>query len=88
MTDWRDISTAPKGVYAESVDDPNWVEPPTIILRFGDEAISVAQWDWYYAEGGHGCTDGFAWIEPCSSHPLNLYYSTPPTHWMLPEPPQ
>jgi hypothetical protein len=79
---WRPIETAPKGGGAELVTDPKWVEPPRILLRFGDEAVSVAYWDWYYAEGGAGYRDGFAWIEPCSSEPLNLHYSTPPTHWM------
>ena len=78
---WQPIETAPKGGGAETVTDPKWVEPPKILLRFGDEAVSVAYWDWYYVEGARGYTDGFAWIEPCSGEPLNLHYSTPPTHW-------
>lgn len=85
-TEWQPIEAAPKGGGAELVTDPNWVQPPKILLRFGDEAISVAYWDWYYAEGGYGHTNGFAWIEPCSGEPLDLHYNTPPTHWMpLPE---
>lgn len=88
MTDWQRIDTAPKGGFPEGfsgdrlVTDPAWVRPPRILLRFGDEAVSVAYWDWYYAEGGNGCTNGFAWIEPCSGEKLDLHYSTPPTHWM------
>ena len=85
---WQPIETAPKGGGAKYVTDPKWVEPPKILLRFGNEAVSVAYWDWYYAEGGHGYRDGFAWIEPCSSEPLNLHYSTPPDGWMpIPSPP-
>ena len=85
---WLPIETAPKGGGAELVTDPKWVAPPKILLRFGDEAISVAYWDWYYAEGGSGHTNGFAWVEPCSGDPLNLHYSTPPDGWMpLPSPP-
>ena len=85
---WKPIETAPKGVCAQTITDPEYVEPPTLLLRFGDEAVSVAYWDWYYADGGAGCTDGLAWVEPCSGDQLNLHYSTAPTHWMpLPKPP-
>lgn len=86
---WQSMDTAPNGGGAELVTDPKWVEPPRILIQFGDEAISVAYWDWYYAEGGNGCTDGFAWVEPCSAEQLNLHYTTPPTGWMpLPAAPQ
>lgn len=81
MIEWQPIKTAPKGGGADRVDDPKWVKPPRILLRFGDEAVSVAYWDWSYAEGGDGYRDGFAWIEPCSAEPLNLHYSTPPDAW-------
>ena len=74
---WRPIEEAPKGGGADRITDPAWVKPPRILLRFGDEAVSVAYWDWYYAAGGNG----FAWIEPCSGELLNLHYSSPPTHW-------
>ena len=76
------MDSAPKGGGAELVTDPNFVEPPRILLRFGSEAVSVAYWDWYYAEGGSGYRDGFAWIEPCTGAPLNLHYTTQPTGWM------
>lgn len=88
MAEWQPIESAPKGGGADDIRDPAWVNPPRILLRFGGEAVSVAYWDWYYAEGGAGFRDGFAWIEPCSGEPLNLHYSTPPTHWTeLPAPP-
>jgi len=83
------METAPKGSGPDSDRrSPEHVDPPRILLCFGNEAQSVAYWDWYYAEGGSGCTDGFAWIEPCSGDPLNLHYGTVPTGWMpLPAPP-
>ena len=88
MMEWQPIETAPKGGGAELVTDPQWVEPPRILLRFGDEAISVAYWDWYYAEGGRGFNGKSAWIEPCSGDQLSLHYTNPPTHWMpIPPPP-
>ena len=70
-----------------SVDDRWPSHDGKILLRFGNEAISVAYWDAYYADGGRGCTDGFPWIEPCSGEALNMHYGEL-THWMpLPEPP-
>ena len=80
--EWLPMDTAPKGGGAEMVTDPKWVQPPKILLRFGHEAISVAYWDWYYADEGRGCVDGFAWLEPCSGEQLNRYYATPPDGWM------
>lgn len=68
--EWQSIETAPKG------------DADRVLLRFGDEAVSVAYWDLYYAEGGNGCTNGFAWVEPCSGDPLDLHYSTAPDGWM------
>lgn len=82
MTDWLPMDSAPKGSGMGLVTTPDYIEPPRILLRFGAEAVSVAYWDWYFAEGGDGCTDGFAWIEPCSGDPLNLSYTTPPDAWM------
>lgn len=80
---WRDIASAPKG--SEDIDgtrDPAYVKPPRILLRFGNEAVAIAYWDWYYAEGGHGYRDGFAWIGPECGEPLNLHYSAAPDGWM------
>jgi hypothetical protein len=77
------METAPKGGGADLVTDPKWVEPPKILLLF-DGDISVGYWEPYYAEGGSGRTDGFAWIEPCSGEPLNLHYDNPEAWMPLP----
>lgn len=85
---WQPMETAPRGNGEGNADttDPDYIAPPRILLRFGEEGIAIAYWDWYYAEGGWGFTDGFAWIEPFSGEPLNLHYSTEPDGWMeLPE---
>lgn len=84
---WMPIESAPKGGGADDVRDPKYVTPPRILMRFGGEAVSVAYWDAYYATGGGGCTDGFAWCEPCSGDPLNMHYSTPPDGWQPLRPP-
>ena len=87
---WRPINTAPKGNGDAIRDrhDLDYVEAPKILLRFGDEAVAIGYWDWYYAEGGRGFRDGFAWVCQEFGEPLNLKYSTAPTHWAsLPEPP-
>lgn len=81
--EWRPMKTAPRG--SEDIDDtshPDYIKPPKILLRFGDEDISVAYWDWYYAEGGYGCTDGFAWISSPGGEPLNLIFSAEPDGWL------
>ncbi len=82
MTEWQPMETAPKPSPEPITDIASAQPPPRILLRFADEAVSVAYWDWYYAEGGRGYSDGFAWIEPCSGEPLNLHYSAPPDGWM------
>ena len=89
MTDWRLIETAPKGGGAELVTNPDYVDPPEILLFFWGGERRIGKWDWYYAEGGGGFHEskGHAWVEPTSGELLVLYYG-PPTHWMpLPEPP-
>ena len=74
---WLPIETAPKGGGAPLRTDPAWVEPPKILLLFAGGAQAVCYWDWYYAEGGAGCTDGVAWIEPVSGERINLHYDNP-----------
>lgn len=87
MSEWQPMDTAPKGGGAEYVTDPNYVEPPKILLKFENGEVSVGYWDWYYAEGGRGYEGGEAWIEPLSGERLDMYYDAP-TGWMpLPEPP-
>lgn len=77
--EWQPMETAPKGGGAELCSDPNYVEPPIILLCF-EGGFSVAYWDWAYAEGGYYCEDGVAWIEPCSAEQLNHHYGNP-TGW-------
>lgn len=79
---WQPMSTAPKGGGAERTDDPNWVDPPMILLKFGSLGVSVASWCHSHAEGGYYCTDGFAWIEPCSGDPLNQHFDAEPDGWL------
>lgn len=87
--EWRDIESAPKGGGAEYVTDPNWVEPPRILMRFGDEGTAIVYWDWSYSEGGYnnrGQRD--AWIIDYTIETSDLHFSNKPTHWMpLPKPP-
>lgn len=67
------------------VTDPNWVAPPQLLLYCANGEQVVARWDWYYADGGRGCTDGVAWI--AFGEQVNIAIATP-THWMpLPHPP-
>jgi len=90
MSEWYAIETAPKGGGAEYVTDPNWVEPPRILMAFGDEGIAIVYWDWAYAEGGYysrGQRD--AWILDRTGETSDLHFETAPTHWMpLPSPPK
>ena len=71
------IDTAPKGGGADLVTDPNYVNPPKILLFFDDGNISVGYWDAYYAEGGRGYEGGLAWIEPISGERLDMHYDSP-----------
>ncbi len=65
MDNWKTMETAPKGGGAESVTSINWIQPPKILLLFGEyhnSVVSVGYWDAYYAEGGRGYEGGLAWI--------------------------
>ena len=81
LIQWHPIETAPKGGGAERTDDPLWDEPPKILLCFGCDGMCVAYWDWYYAEGGAGCTTGYAWIDAISGESLDNHFCVEPTHW-------
>lgn len=82
---WQPIETAPKGGGAEMVTDPKWVEPPDVLLFCSDGTQCVAYWDWYYAEGGRGYTDGNAWIIRGGERVYDVAGEA--THWMLLPPP-
>jgi hypothetical protein len=84
---WRPIETAPKGGGAAMMTDPSWVDPPRVILLFAGGEVAIGRWDYYYDEGGCGCTDGIAWVDPVSDELLALHYDAP-IRWMpLPVPP-
>lgn len=84
---WRSMDSAPKGGGAKYRTDPAWVEPPLILLSFPGGEQSVAYWDWYYAEGGCGFTDGHGWCERISGELVHNHYGLP-TGWQpLPPPP-
>lgn len=86
---WQPIESAPKGGGADRVDDPAWVEPPNILLRFENEEQSVCYWEWSCAEGGRDYRVGVeAWVEPVSGEIVSPHYGDA-THWMpLPDPPE
>jgi hypothetical protein len=82
---WQPMDAAPKGGGAELVTDPNWVEPPLILLKFAGNVKRVGKWDWYYAEGGNGHRGCSAWVEPTSGELLAMYYDEPVGWIHLPE---
>ena len=87
MSEWSEMACAPKGGGADMVTDPEWIEPPLILLLFDCGSMSVCRWDYYYAIGGSGYTGGLAWVEPVSGEMVDLTYDAP-IGWMpLPEPP-
>lgn len=62
---WQPIETAPRGSGEDgpqSVNDPDYVEPPKILL-LTEEGIAVGYYDWYYHAGyGLGAEPGVsAW---------------------------
>jgi hypothetical protein len=86
-SDWVSMDSAPKGGGADRCDDPEWIEPPKILLLFNEGIVSVGYWDWYYAEGGRGYEGGLAWIEPISGERLDMNYD-PPIGWQPITPPK
>lgn len=81
LLSWQPMDTAPKGGGAKRTDDPKYIKPPQILLRFDAGSVSVGYWDWYYAEGGNGCTHGVAWVEPVSGEQLRDHLGVP-IGWM------
>ena len=76
------MESAPKGGGAEYVTDPEWVEPPKILLFFDGGAVSVGCWDWYYVRNDEVNN---AWTEPVSGQLLRFTYGEP-IGWMeIPE---
>lgn len=74
---WLPVESAPKGGGADYRTDPAWTDPPLILMKFPGGEISVARWEWYYAEGGCGYVEGLdAWVEPVSGEQLCLQYGT------------
>lgn len=87
LSPWLPIATAPKGGGAERTDDPKWVEPPELLMAFEDGTIEICYWDWYYAPGGNGYTEGVsAWIGASGEQVAR--FQGDPIAWMpLPPPP-
>jgi len=85
---WLSMDTAPKGGGGKSINDPNWVDPPAVLLLYADGNASVGKWDWYYAEGGRGYQAGIlAWIDPITGDPIGRFYSGDPIGWLSIPPP-
>lgn len=87
MTEWQDISGAPRGSGEDGpglVTHPDYVEPPRLLL-WTAEGMIIGYYDWYYHEGyGRGAEPGVsAWRDIGGGQAYG------PTHWMpLPAPPQ
>ena len=72
---WQPIETAPKP--SSETAEP---APRIIVASISSDFMSVAYWDWYYAEGGGGHHAGLsAWIEPHSGESVSYHFE--PTHW-------
>ena len=82
----RGMDSAPKGGGAEMRTDPEWVDPPKIVLFFDDGQIAIGYWDWYYADGGRGYDGEPAWICQTSGARLHDFYGEPrgwlPISWL------
>jgi len=87
LPQWQAIEIAPKGVYSLHKDDPEWVDPPRILLST-PEGVIIAYWDYYYdgSVGGHGYRGNeTAWVTDGGELVDDSFDGTP-THWMpLPE---
>lgn len=86
---WQPIETAPKGTYSEHKDDPEWVDPPRILLST-PEGVVIAYWDYYFDGnvGGHGYQGNeTAWVGD-DGELVEVACDTP-MYWMpLPAAPQ
>ena len=82
-TQWKPIEQAPKGGGAEMVSDPNWIEPPHLLLYFPDEGTAICAWDWYYAPDGSGYYEGCSgWVMSKIGETTNFHFSVKPTHFI------
>lgn len=85
---WRPIEEAPIGGGAETVVDPNWVEPPELLLLFPCGKRVIGNYSWYCAEGVWGYNGLSAWVNTDTGDQLGAMYGAPPTHFMrLPQSP-
>src|SRR5690625_2655140 len=89
LPQWQPIETAPKGAYSLHKDDPEWVDPPRILLST-PEGVVIAYWDYYYDGdvGGHGyCGNDSAWVADGGELVEDIYDT--PMYWMhLLQPPK
>lgn len=91
MSEWKPIETAPRGNgdKVPLTSDPEYIEPPKILLYFpSEDVIEVGYWDWYYSEEvGHGYEGCSAWC--CGEYQPAAMGWDEPTHWMpLPTAPE
>lgn len=85
---WRPVEEAPIGGGAESIDDPNWVEPPKLMLLFPSGTMRIGNYEWYFSEGGYGYNGLSAWADSSTGEQLEYAHGEAPTHFMpLPQPP-
>lgn len=77
---WRPIAEAPKGGGADRTDDPNWVDPPKLMLAFECGDVAICYFDYYYAPGGCGNTGLLGWVENGSGEEAERIHGKP-THF-------